>query len=289
MDESREEFVADPRLSFSHPFPPTKLSFLPVRDPAQPDLLATSSDVLRIWSVGEDGVALEKSLGGSKAAGYGEPLTSFDWNPLQPRRVGTASLDATCAVWDIERGVVETQLIAHEAEVYDLAWGGATTFASVSRDASVRVFDLRDRDHSTITYEAPGGTPLVRLAWSRTDPRFMAVVPADSAVVVLLDVRYPASPLARLARHAAPVNAVAWAPHSAGHLCSAGDDGAVLIWDVGALAAAGGRHGVAPGDPGPDPILAYAAGAEVGAVQWSAAQSDWVAIAFGNQAQVLRV
>ena len=43
----------------------------------------------------------------------------------------------------LQRGVVDTQLIAHDKEVYDIAWGGVGVFASVSADGSVRVFDLR--------------------------------------------------------------------------------------------------------------------------------------------------
>ena len=43
----------------------------------------------------------------------------------------------------LQRGVVDTQLIAHDKEVYDIAWGGPGVFASVSADGSVRVFDLR--------------------------------------------------------------------------------------------------------------------------------------------------
>lgn len=43
----------------------------------------------------------------------------------------------------MQRGVVDTQLIAHDKEVYDIAWGGVGVFASVSADGSVRVFDLR--------------------------------------------------------------------------------------------------------------------------------------------------
>lgn len=39
--------------------------------------------------------------------------------------------------------MVDTQLIAHDKEVYDIAWGGVGVFASVSADGSVRVFDLR--------------------------------------------------------------------------------------------------------------------------------------------------
>lgn len=33
---------------------------------------------------------------------YDAPLTSFDWNDGDPRRVGTASIDTTCTIWDIE-------------------------------------------------------------------------------------------------------------------------------------------------------------------------------------------
>ncbi len=39
--------------------------------------------------------------------------------------------------------------------MYDIAWGGVGIFASVSADGSVRVFDLRDKEHSTIIYESP--------------------------------------------------------------------------------------------------------------------------------------
>lgn len=48
-----------------------------------------------------------------------------------------------CVTQDIERGAVDTQLIAHDREVYDIAWGGVGVFATVSADGSVRVFDLR--------------------------------------------------------------------------------------------------------------------------------------------------
>lgn len=166
--------------------------------------------------------------------------------------------------------------------MYDIAWGGVGVFASVSADGSVRVFDLRDKEHSTIVYEAPTpGTPLLRLAWNKQDPRYMACIAADSPSVAVLDIRFPAAPVAELARHAASANALAWAPHSSCHMCTAGDDAQALIWDLSAL----GR----PADTELDPILAYGAGAPVCGLQWSAAAPDWVAVAFGNKAQILRV
>ena len=54
------------------------------------------------------------------------------------------------------------------SQVYDIAWGGVGVFASVSADGSVRVFDLRDKEHSTIIYESPQpATPLLRLGWNK--------------------------------------------------------------------------------------------------------------------------
>jgi DDB1- and CUL4-associated factor 7 len=290
LDESRGVLYSNPMLSFLHPYPPTKLAFVPDKEGSGPDLLASSGDFLRIWRLADDGVALEKLLSPSTPAERVAPLTSFDWNDIHPRRIGTCSIDTTCTIWDIEKGVVEAQLIAHDREVYDFAWGGAEVFASASADGSVRVFDLRDRQHSTVVYDSPTpDTPLLRLAWNRHDPRYMATLALDSSKVMLLDIRYPTAPAVQLTRHKAAVNAVAWAPHSATHLCSAGDDNQALIWDLGCLndLSPGDRH-ISAG-PALDPILAYDAGAEVNQLQWSVSHPEWIAICFGNKAQILRV
>lgn len=89
----------------------------------------------------------------------------------------------------------------------------------------------------------------------------------------------------------APINAICWAPHSAAHLCSAGDDCQALIWDVDSLGGLGAPDGGGGGAAGTalDPILAYNAGAPINQLQWSSAQPDWVAICFGNKVQMLRV
>lgn len=210
----------------------------------------------------------------------------------------------------------KTQIIAHDKEVYDigeergeggrergprrLQWCSSTTFnsnpspfsfppafargkdlfASVGADGSVRMFDLRSLVHSTIIYESPELTPLLRLAWNKQDPNYLAAIMADSAKTFLLDIRKPSSTVAELGEHQGPVNSLAWAPHSACHICTCGEDRQALIWDLTAL-------------PGPvdSPILAYAAQAEVNTVEWfqQSAERNWVAIGFDNQLQVLRV
>eukprot|EP00271_Cylindrocystis_brebissonii_P010086 TRINITY_DN26188_c0_g1_i1.p1 TRINITY_DN26188_c0_g1~~TRINITY_DN26188_c0_g1_i1.p1 ORF type:complete len:341 (-),score=64.79 TRINITY_DN26188_c0_g1_i1:966-1988(-) len=283
LDDESGEFKSDPALGFEHPYPPTKLMFVPDPTCQWNDLIATTGDFLRIWQVEEDGVKLKTTLNNNKNSEYCAPLTSFDWNESEPRRLGTSSIDTTCTIWDMEKEVVDTQLIAHDKEVYDIAWGGVGVFASVSADGSVRVFDLRDKEHSTIIYEAPQPeVPLLRLGWNKQDPRYMATILMDSSKVVVLDIRFPTMPVAELQRHQASVNAVAWAPHSQCHICTAGDDSQALIWDLSSMAHP-------PPDAGLDPILAYTAGAEINQLQWSSTQPDWVAIAYHTKLQILRV
>lgn len=268
---------------FHHPYPATKIMFKPGNDQQGPDILATTGDFLRIWEAKEGQPVQRKAVLSNKAnSEFCAPLTSFDWHESEPRKIGTCSIDTTCTIWDIEKGQVETQLIAHDKEVYDIAWGGVDVFASVSADGSVRVFDLRDKEHSTIIYESPQPeTPLFRLGWNKQDSRYMATILMDSPKVVVLDIRRPTVPLAELQRHQACVNALAWAPHSSCHICTAGDDSQALIWDLTSMTQ--------PHEGGLDPILAYSAGAEINQLQWSSAHPDWIAIAFEKKLQILRV
>lgn len=290
LDDDAGELRAEPSLRFPHDYPATKLMFIPDREGTRADLLATTGEALRIWRLGaeggeggEGGVTLRSLLNNNKQSEFAAPLTSFDWNEADPKRLGTSSIDTTCTIWDIERGEVDTQLIAHDREVYDIAWGGLGVFATVSADGSVRVFDLRDKEHSTIIYESPQpDTPLLRLGWNKQDPRYMATLLMDSPKVVILDIRYPTLPIAELSRHQAPVNALAWAPHSSQHICTAGDDSQALIWDLSGMSGAQQEVSL-------DPILAYGAASEVNQLQWSSAQPDWVAICYGNKTQILRV
>jgi WD repeat-containing protein 68 len=229
-----------------------------------PDLLATSGDYLRVWRAGEPETKLECLLNNNKNSDFCAPLTSFDWNEVDPNLLGTSSIDTTCTVWGLETdqvwsrfvisylhkhikvflpvlwirirkdphyfdnlygciririkpncllftqmlgrvtmvsGHVKTQLIAHDKEVYDIAFskagGGRDMFASVGADGSVRMFDLRHLEHSTIIYEDPNHTPLLRLAWNKQDPNYLATVAMDACEVIILDVRVPCTPVAR--------------------------------------------------------------------------------------------
>mmetsp|Transcript_1215 Transcript_1215/g.2832 ORF Transcript_1215/g.2832 Transcript_1215/m.2832 type:complete len:384 (+) Transcript_1215:232-1383(+) len=282
-----------------HPYPCTKILWSPEGKQQQHhqqggnyggrDLLATTGDYLRIWSVSEDesrgdgrlSHKREVLLNNNKNSEYCAPLTSFDWNEYDPSMIGTSSIDTTCTIWDVNTQTARTQLIAHDREVFDIAFSrGTDVFASVGADGSVRMFDLRSLEHSTIIYETPNLDPLLRLEWNKQDPNYLATFKVDSRSTLILDVRVPSTPVTELFGHNGCVNAVAWAPHSSCHICTAGDDSQALIWDLSKMAA---------DRPVEDPILAYNAEGEVNNLQWSSSQPDWVSIAFSDKLQILRV
>jgi WD repeat-containing protein 68 len=121
--------------SFDHPYPCTKLLWSPdIRNQSAKDLLATTGDYLRIWRIYDDpssgantnlqNVVPKKEvlLNNNKTSEYCAPLTSFDWNETDPTLIGTSSIDTTCTIWDLEAQTARTQLIAHDKEVFDIAF-----------------------------------------------------------------------------------------------------------------------------------------------------------------------
>ena len=120
-----------------------------------------------------------------------------------------------------------------------MAWAlkSEVLFASVGADGSVRMFDLRNLEHSSIIYESENSTPLLRLVWNKQDPNYVATLQMDHKEAIVLDIRVPSKPCCVLKNHNACVNALAWAPHSSCHICTAGDDKQTLIWDLQAMPA----------------------------------------------------
>ena len=271
--------------SFQHMYPPSKVMWVPDVTGTRENLLATSSDYMKIWRCDEQNkVSLKSDLVNRRNLSYSSPLTSFDWNSVNLSLIGTASIDTTCTIWDIEKETINTQLIAHEKEVYDIAFAkGVHVFASAGADGSVRLFDLRSLEHSTVLYESSPLSPLLRLAWNKVDENYLATIMMDSHIVTILDVRAPALPVAELIGHRSSVNAITWAPHSSCHICTAGDDGMALIWDLQRPAH---RN---EGEKHAEPILTYTAEAEISMLQWAPCQSEWVAIAYNHSVQTLRV
>ncbi|KAK4124294.1 WD40 repeat-like protein [Parathielavia appendiculata] len=270
----------------THSYPVTRLLWEPPSSQKQStDLLATSGDHLRLWSLPSDtqlptpGTSITSRngrdmpvtkltplalLSNSKTPDHTAPLTSLDWNTVNPSLIITSSIDTTCTIWDIPSLTAKTQLIAHDKEVYDVRFCAQSVdvFVSCGQDGSVRMFDLRSLEHSTIIYEPTGkeerGTypslrtisllfstiptlaqqtlshapPLLRLATSPHDHHLLATFAQDSNMIRILDVRQPGQALLELRGHSGALNCVEWSPLRRGTLASGADDCQVLIWDL---------------------------------------------------------
>lgn len=162
----------------THSYPVTRILWEPPSSQKQStDLLATSGDHLRLWSLPANAISPIASnsitrstnnrdpapykltplalLSNSKSPEHTAPLTSLDWNTLSPSLIITSSIDTTCTIWDIPTLTAKTQLIAHDKEVFDVRFcaNSVDVFVSCGADGSVRMFDLRSLEHSTIIYE----------------------------------------------------------------------------------------------------------------------------------------
>lgn len=271
-------------------YPVTRIAWEPPSSQKQStDLLATSGDHLRLWSlppaqpsavtnnINRSSTANTRDapvqkllplalLSNSKTPEHTAPLTSLDWNTLSPKLIITSSIDTTCTIWDIPTLTAKTQLIAHDKEVFDVRFcaGSVDVFVSCGADGSVRMFDLRSLEHSTIIYEPsekgdkdakvtspnpaspsklstalPSAPPLLRLAASPHDSHLLATFAADSNIIRILDVRQPGTAIIELHGHNAPLNSIEWSPSRRGMLASGADDSLVLVWDL--LNAASGQ------------------------------------------------
>lgn len=59
LDEEKGEYVST--ASFRHPYPATKVMWIPDQSLGTPDLLASSGDYIRLWNVNDDGTVTSKA------------------------------------------------------------------------------------------------------------------------------------------------------------------------------------------------------------------------------------
>ncbi|KAK3690160.1 WD40-repeat-containing domain protein [Podospora appendiculata] len=317
----------------THSYPVTRLLWEPPSSQKQStDLLATSGDHLRLWSLPSDpqpssiGSSITSRSGrdqavtkltplallsNSKTPDHTAPLTSLDWNTVTPSLIITSSIDTTCTIWDIPSLTAKTQLIAHDKEVYDVRFCAQSVdvFVSCGQDGSVRMFDLRSLEHSTIIYEPTGkderdanggrisptlaqqtmshAPPLLRLATSPHDHHLLATFAMDSNVIRILDVRQPGQALLELRGHDGALSCVEWSPLRRGTLASGGDDCQVLIWDL-LNQSSNNVNGAAPQpDNVRSPVASWQCDYEVGNLGWvphlaSNEYGEWLGVSAGR-------
>ncbi len=263
-------------------YPSTKLMWNPSANSPSSNILASSSDIIRLYKYSEDEQKLTlNTVLNNKKSKYCAPLTSFDWNKENNSILGTASIDTTCTIWDLNKNTIRTQLIAHDKEVFDIAFSQHEhIFISTGADGSIRLFDLRSLDHSTIIYETKDQTPITKIAWNMQNSNFISALAWENDTVYIIDSRVAMVSLVELKSHTAPVTSIAWAPISNSHICSVGEDKNVLIWDIQ----------INMGDnSNQSPYLSYQAPDSIHNVSWCMSHPEWIGITFKNQLQLLRV
>ena len=228
MKQSNDNCVYYEGRKFFHRLPPSKIGWSHRLDDTT--LFASTTTSLRVWKTTEEKPLLKlqtSSKAASSTPGVPSPLTSFDWNPVQNHKIATSALDTTISIWDTEKGKMDTQLIAHDKGVFDVAYGDAYQFASVSEDGSLRLFDSRDLDHSTIIYEGP--SPMLRVYWNTTRaPNFLATIGLESKEINYFDLRKSGFIAGTLQCPSFP-NALSWS----GNLLAAGlSDGSSIVFDL---------------------------------------------------------
>jgi WD repeat-containing protein 68 len=110
-------------------------------------------------------------------------------------------------------------------------------FLSVGADGSLRAFDLRALEHSTILYETPAAQaasppmtsasqsrhqasdsttsttpnkPLARISFSQKEQHYLAIFGFGDTTASILDMRNPGVPVAELVGHQKGLSAVGW-------------------------------------------------------------------------------
>lgn len=90
LDEESSEFIC--RNTFDHPYPTTKLMWIPDTKGVYPDLLATSGDYLRVWRVSRCLMGLCR-VSCSQQHGLTENGPGLEARSLQPGEQVGADLD----------------------------------------------------------------------------------------------------------------------------------------------------------------------------------------------------
>ena len=257
-------------------FPVSSLLFSPHE--INKNLLISTSDILNVYSYEKEKLKLIATCEKNNMEKRG-PITSCDWSLANNAIIGSSSVDHTVSIWDLNIFKEKHTIIAHDKEVFDIALGpDEFTFITTGADGSVRLFDLRQPDSSSIFFETRDESPILRLKWNMVNPNFILTVIVDKNEIYILDIRKLGEPYAILKEHTNVVNNAIWAPKSNTNLISVSDDKTALLWDINC----GSNKSV-------ESIMKYEADNEIENVAWGEVTQNWIGIIEGNETEILRI
>ena len=257
-------------------FPVSSILFSPHEQ--NKNLLISTSDKLSVYSYEEEKLNLKIAFI-RETENYTGPLTSCDWSRANNAIIGVSSVDRTCSIWDLNKSVEKYMIIAHDKAVYDISLGpDEFIFMSTGADGSVRLFDSRQANSSSIIFETRDESAMTRLKWNLVNPNFILTVIVDKNEIYILDQRKLSAPYGILKVHTNVVNNAIWAPQSNSNLISVSDDKTALLWDI-----------YSDSEKAEEYIMKYEAEKEIENVAWGDVTQNWVGIIDGNQAEILKI
>ena len=201
--------------SIGHVLPCSKLMLPKSNGSAQ--LLAGSSDSIRIWRISEDCFSANRVA----KISVKEPVTSFDWDD----KIVSVCRDGSAGVWEPGNLKLESTFQAHERGAYDAAWMTRSVFATAGEDSSkgsVKLYDIREGSNGHLVLDSC--QPILRLAVS---DQKIAAISLDSKFVQISDVRR-AGVCVQGHLGSAAANCITWTEES---LAVGTSDGRVLTFD----------------------------------------------------------
>jgi WD repeat-containing protein 68 len=256
-------------------FPCTKLKWSPFKNS---QILAASSDAMRIYSYNQDYNKLYLNSTLVKNKQFSAPITSFDFNVRNEAILGTVSIDTTATIWDIKKSTIIKQIIVHDKDVYDICFSKQfdNFFITAGADGSIRGFDLRNLNESDVLFETQDLTPITRIAFNPTNDYFISALCLEKNYFHIIDIRKKEEIYATYNTHTNIVNAMVWSPVSQSHLCTVGDDKMAYMWEIVDKTT-------------DDPFMSYRSKAAINNVDWSEANSEWLGIVSNKELQLLMV
>lgn len=234
--------------NISYTLPITNIKFLPksfYRTDDTNRLLMSSSTTLDVLHFNEDTKSLNNilNLTFSKTNNTNKfllpPITSFDFNLNNCTDVIQSCIDTTCSVYDLSKQKIKSQLIAHDDLVLDVKYlnnnnvkKNAELFMTSGKDGSLRLFDLRVLDHSSILYEDSQKNPLTNIEINPLDSNKILCFSTNDQIT-FIDLRYEKNPIKKYDLHS-KISSCLWMDNGLDFLV--GDQNNMIThWNINSL------------------------------------------------------
>ncbi|CAI8050117.1 Peroxisomal targeting signal 2 receptor [Geodia barretti] len=169
----------------------------------------------------------------SVLSGHTAEVSTVEWSiGRQEQLLLSSSWDTTVRLWDPNAQTCVSVFTGHSGIVYEAAWAPHLphTFASVSADGRVLVWDSSQRGSSSVVCGGGGGEVLA-CDWSKYDSHSLVTAGTD-ACIKGWDVRRPLTPLFSFPGHTQSVRRVKCDPFHRHIVASSSYDFSVRLWDV---------------------------------------------------------